>query len=141
MHEANVGCIIGSMGTPRRSPASAPDESTRLEDAVENLTGEVRTLSEQVEILRIAIDDLRSELEFAIRNLPREPWVPTQPLVSMPKNPLAPEFPINRRRREDVPAATKQPPAEAEALPSLPQAVSEPPATSRRKQRKVKELF
>ncbi|MCI0740056.1 MAG: hypothetical protein L0Y72_13505 [Gemmataceae bacterium] len=106
---------------------------------MEGLAGEVRTLSEQVEVLRIAIDDLREELQFAIRNLPREPWVPTQPLVSMPRDPLAEPFPVNRTRREDLPPENTKlssPPTPAQPTPQ-----TREPTPPCRKRKKAKELF
>ncbi len=106
------------MPPSKRSPAPALQEHDRLEVAVEDLAGEVKTLSQQVEVLTAAIDDLREELQFAIRNLPREPWVPVQPLVSMPRDPLADPFPVNRTRREDVP--TTEPTATVTATPPPP---------------------
>jgi len=75
-----------------------------LEDAVVDLTAEVRTLAQHVEVLRIAVDDLRQELEFALRNWRRHDWVPTQPLTSLPRDPMIEDFVVNRTRREDVPS-------------------------------------
>jgi hypothetical protein len=49
-----------------------------LEVVVEDLTVEVEKLTGQVEVLRIAIDDLRTEVEWAIRNIYRPAWAPTQ---------------------------------------------------------------
>ena len=127
------------MSSPNRLDAQ-PVPSPSLEDAVIALTDEVRGLSQQVEVLRIAIDDIRQELEFAIRNFPREPWVPTQLVVSLPRDPLADPFPVNRTRREDLPAEstvpfpTPQPPTTALVA-------GEPPAPSKKKRRKAGELF
>lgn len=133
-------CMILPMVRSKPPPAAPPEEPVGLEDAVVDLTAEVKGLASQVEVLRIAIDDLRSELEFAIRNLPREPWVPTQPLVSMPKDPLAEPFPVNRTRREDVPANSTAPSNVSE--PSAPPPVAAtPPAALRKRRQKTAELF
>jgi DNA-binding winged helix-turn-helix (wHTH) protein len=86
----------------KNSPPRPTVEQPTLEDAVGGLADQVGTLTQHVEVLRIAIDDLRQELEFAIRNLPREPWVPTQPLISMSRDPAAGDFVVNRTRREEV---------------------------------------
>ncbi len=106
---------------PRKRLAEPPPrENVTLEDAVIDLTSEVRTLSQHVEVLIAAVDDARQEIETALRHLPREPWVPTQPLTSMPRDPLAEPFPVNRTRREDVPPAPRDvalPPVEPPAPP------------------------
>jgi hypothetical protein len=130
------------MGSPKSTPppAPAPEEHDGLEESVHDLACEVSTLSQQVETLRVAIDDLREELQFAIRNLPREPWVPVQPVVSMPRDPLADPFTINRTRREDVPAEGAPPSAIPEP-PVFPPVAVELPATSKRRRKKSEELF
>ena len=53
---------------------------------VVDLTEEVKTLAGQVEVLRIAVDDLRQEVEWALRNVHRPAWTPTPVLGSMPRD-------------------------------------------------------
>ncbi len=44
-----------------------------------DLASEVKTLGQQIEVLRVAIDDCRQEVEFALRQWQRHEWAPTQP--------------------------------------------------------------
>jgi len=90
----------------KRATASAPKEAACLEDVVENLATEVNTLSQRIEVLTAAIDDARQEIETALRHLPREQWVPTQPLKSMPRDPLAEDFGVNRNDPAGIPASS-----------------------------------
>jgi hypothetical protein len=94
---------------PRRSkaaPAVLPaTERTTLESMVEDLGGDVRALGDRVEVLRIAIDDLRQELEWVTRNLSRLAPQTAQPVRSMSADPLAEDFAINRVRQSDIQSA------------------------------------
>lgn len=127
------------MGRTTTSAPRSASEPASLEDAVVDLGAEVSTLSQHVEVLRIAIDDLRQELEFAIRNMPREPWVPTQPVISMPRDPLSDSFPVNPTRREDVPVESIPPSPSPEPPPPLSPAI-EAPVSPKNKRQKA-ELF
>ncbi|GEM_PF-2008603 len=100
-------CPSSMAPSSKHSAAREPVKYDCLEDAVGGLADEVHTLADQIEVLRVAIDDLRAEVEFALRNLARPAWAPTEPLTSMPRDPLADPFPINRTRREDVPPAPR----------------------------------
>lgn len=101
-------------------PASVPteDQIIAFTEAVEQLVealGEVKTLTQEVRVLRDAIDDARQELEWIARNLPRPAWTPTPQLTSFPKDALAPDFHerVNRYRAEDLPPAESPSPPSA----------------------------
>lgn len=49
-----------------------------LEQVVGELTDEVQQLKEHIAVLRIAIDDLRCEVEWGIRQIAAGAWLPTQ---------------------------------------------------------------
>lgn len=71
--------------TPRRAEGPRP-----LEIVVDELSGEVQRLADQVEVLRIALDDFRSEVEWAARNLLcRQHWAPLQSATNLPEENLA----------------------------------------------------
>ena len=69
-------CLL--MPRARRSSPRPTSDPPSLEQVVEDLTVEVEKLTGQVEVLRISIDDLRQEVEWAIRNIYRPAWAPTQ---------------------------------------------------------------
>ena len=123
----------------KSAAARVPAQGDCLQDAVEALAGEVHTLAGQVEVLRVAVDDLRAEVEFAVRNLTRPAWVPTQPLTSVPIDPVAEDFPVNRTRPEDLPVDEAKPSSTNEPSPPAP-ASSEPPSP-RKRRRKCEALF
>lgn len=78
----------------KQPPSSAPSGDERLEAAVHQLTSQVEKLAEHVEVLWTAIDDLRMEVENAIRNLARPAWVSAPaPAPPMPRTEIAPTFP------------------------------------------------
>ena len=74
--------------TRSKQQPSAPSEDTldRLTSAVDQViecVQELRSLTDEVRVLREAIDDVRQEIEWAVRNLARPAWTPTQPLASV----------------------------------------------------------
>lgn len=106
---------------PRGKQPPAPEtrstEDSQLALAVDALTKQVRSLVDQVEILRIAIDDLRQEVEWAIRNTFQPAWPPAPPLTSVPQDALAPDLGerVNRVTLHDLPSET---PAKPSVVPS-----------------------
>lgn len=89
---------------PLATPAT-PTEGEQLTAAVAALTEQMSSLANQVEVLRIAIDDLRQEVEYAMRNAFQPAWTPTPRLTSMPLDPLAEDFGerVNRFTAKDLP--------------------------------------
>jgi hypothetical protein len=76
-----------------------------LADHAERLLAAIETLSEEVRVLRDAIDELRDEFTWAVRNRePPPPVSPFVPLTSLPRDPLAADFGerINRVGAQDV---------------------------------------
>jgi hypothetical protein len=89
----------------KKIPAPTPE-------MVEELTLAVNSLTDQVRMLRQAVDEIGDELGWAIRNrvIP-ELLPPVIPITSMPVDPLADDFcqRVNEVPREISPsAATKQ---------------------------------
>ncbi len=93
-----------------------------LADSVEKLAGNVETLGEQLEtldervgVLITAIDDLRAEVEWALRNFRRPAWEPSPPLTSVARDPLAEDFGarINQVDPADVPVNEEAEPPQA----------------------------
>src|SRR6185436_18843423 len=79
-------------------------------DAVLQLTGQVKELSGQVQLLLQAIDDVREEFQWAVRNdrlggAREEQWKPVTHITSMPKDPCATDFGerVNRYSAMDLP--------------------------------------
>lgn len=90
------------MAKQSRTPAPTPE-------MIEELSSAVQALTDQVRMLRQAVDEIGDELGWAIRNrvIPkRQP--PTIPLVSLPLDPLADDF---CQRVNEVPSMpTEAPP-------------------------------
>jgi len=59
-------------------------------DQVESMTAEVSRLADEVRVLRDAINDLREELQYAVRN--NKPLPPPLHITSMPLDPTTPDF-------------------------------------------------
>jgi hypothetical protein len=110
---------------PRSKPAPPPVPETRdaLAQAVTELTGQVETLNglvdkmhQRMAVLTAAIDDIRQEFEYAVRNgtIGRgrdQQRRPTMDITSMPKDPSVPNFAerVNRHSAKDVPTETAPP--------------------------------
>jgi hypothetical protein len=60
---------------PRKQP-SAPTASAS-DDRTERLIASVEMLAQEVNVLRSAIDDIRAELEYAVKILKTNLWLPT----------------------------------------------------------------
>ena len=67
---------------PRKQP-SAPATHPR-EDRIERLTNAVETLAQETNVLRIAIDDIREELAYAVKILKTNLWLPTSQTADPP---------------------------------------------------------
>ena len=55
-----------------------------LSEEVEKLTVQVTNLADHAKLLTASIDDVRCEIEWAIKNLHRPKWAPTQAVSSVP---------------------------------------------------------
>jgi hypothetical protein len=104
-------------------PRSSTDPS--LLEVVTQLADQVKELSGQVEVLRNAIDEIREEFAWAIRNdkigtRTDDHWRPVMHVTSMPKDPLAEDFGdrLNRVVPADLPPPKSTP--ETSTSPSTP---------------------
>lgn len=85
-------------------PESLADAVRLLSSQVEALTGLTDTLSQRVQLLVSAIDDIREELAWAVRNDKLAGDRGVVHITSMPKDPLAADFGgrINRYTAADL---------------------------------------
>ena len=82
-------------------------EDTAAADNRQQLLDALGTLAEEVRVLREAVDELREEVRYGVRNLLDPDTSAGQPrrITSMPADPVAPDFAdrVNRFRPEDLP--------------------------------------
>jgi DNA-directed RNA polymerase subunit RPC12/RpoP len=99
--------------------ARRPSKHFDAEDG--ELTAAVTGLSEDIHVLRQAIDDLRDDVMWAVRNALAPSGPPFQ-LTSMPRDPTARDFGarINGMRPSDLPAETVPEERKGETAPSEP---------------------
>jgi hypothetical protein len=106
----------------KRSIRSIPADSEA--DGHEELLDAVQALTDEVRVLRHAVDELREEIQYAVRNLIDMPEVMqhARPLTSMPIDPAAPDFAerVNRLTPADLPP--EEPAAASHPDPLPPQA-------------------
>ena len=57
---------------------------------IEQLTEQVSRLTDALRVVKDAIDDLRDDLEYAVRN--KQPLPPPLHITSMPHDPTVPDF-------------------------------------------------
>ena len=98
---------------PRKNLASATaaaneDQSDQLAATVEALTTQVEALTGQVEVLRQVLDEIREDLQWALQNDKLRSAVgnrsrPFAHITSLPKNPCAEDWEVNRVKPEDLP--------------------------------------
>jgi hypothetical protein len=115
--------------------SSLDEESTA--EAESDLAGVLRELRDEVEVLRIAIDELREEIQTAVRNVLHQSRDITR-LTSMPSDPCTPNFgtQVNQvdaqqreeLRREAVAIPTTEPTTTDRASPRV--ATPSPPPTN-----------
>lgn len=90
-----------------KTPAAAPRDG---QPDLERLTAAVESLCDEVRVLREAIDELREEYTWAVRNhrLGSAPLVVH--VTSMPADPLADDFGerLNRLKPKDLPPESAQ---------------------------------
>lgn len=125
-----------------RSKSAPPPPETRdaLAQAVTELTGHVETLkdtigdlNQRMAVLTAAIDDIRQEFEYAVRNdrigRSREQWRPVD-ITSVPKASMAPDLDerVNRNSSKNPP--NEAPPADQ--APEPPSALPDEQATAPR---------
>ena len=100
---------------PSRKQPSAPPSQPR-EDRIERLTDAVETLAQETNVLRIAIDDIREELAYAVKILKTNLWLPTSQPAEPPSEPTLPIASTVRAEalmnEAPVPAPTTDTPAE-----------------------------
>src|SRR5437667_6655223 len=63
---------------PTEVAANDKEATEELIEAVRSLSNEVAGLTGHIQLLREAIDDVRAEFEWTIRNLQRPAWRPNQ---------------------------------------------------------------
>ena len=89
------------MGKGHRETANAEDNGQELLDALGKLVDEVH-------VLREAVDELREEVQYGVRNLLDPEGTMDRPrrITSMPSDPAAPDFAarVNTYHPEDLPA-------------------------------------
>ena len=99
---------------PSRKQPSAPPSQPR-EDRIERLTDAVESLAGEVNVLRIAIDDIRAELEYAVKVLKNNLWLPTSQPADPPSETSIPFTPKVRTEtvmnEAPAPAPTMDAPA------------------------------
>ncbi len=75
-------------------------------DDVASLTDEIVTLREEVQVLRDVLDEVREELQFAVRNyiLPGDDAIKRLHITSLPLDPAADDFHerVNAVRPDDI---------------------------------------
>lgn len=126
----------------KAAPPPAPETRDALAQAVTELSGQVETLSGLVDglhqsmaVLTAAIDDIRQEFEYAVRNnrigRGREQWRPTD-IPSVPKGVRASDFgeQVNTNSAKNQPSDAASA-ANASRVSSSPQA-NEPEASRQR---------
>jgi hypothetical protein len=107
-----------------RSVSAPPAASDILNDVVRTLTqqvealsGHVDTLAQRIQILTLAVDDVREELGWALNNdkFRGEPPPPMH-ITSLPRDPLAADFgeQINRFSAADLPPDEAVPTTQAQ---------------------------
>jgi hypothetical protein len=75
----------------------------------DQLLATIRELSQEVRVLREAVDELREELQWSNRNpLPHNPPSSRFVLTSMPLDPAAEDWEINRLTANDLPEEHSQ---------------------------------
>jgi hypothetical protein len=96
---------VPSTSLPPR-PTPRDEQLERLIEKVGHLVGIVTDLTDEVNMLRDAVDDSRQEMESVMR-LHRKPPPPPMHITSMPKDPLDPHFheKVNRLKPTDLPTA------------------------------------
>jgi hypothetical protein len=85
---------------------------------------EIRNLRDEMHVLREAVDELREQLEYALRNAApkQDAWLPTRAITSFPVDPTAPDW---AARVNSIDSASMPPPSPADALPEHLQAADE----------------
>lgn len=86
---------------PRKQP-SAPSSPPR-EDRTERLIDAVEMLAQEINVVRIAIDDIRQELEYAVKILKTNLWLPTSQSADPPSQPTVPI--VSKAKTVDVATA------------------------------------
>ena len=113
-----LGSKIEDVGRTKPTPAPSSSTTESLAALVEKLTQQVVSLDGRLAVLTTAIDELREEVQWAIRNdkLSCTPK-PVMHITSLPRDPLAPDFGerINRLSGNDVPAEDDAPGEEVES--------------------------
>jgi hypothetical protein len=89
--------------------------SSSLAEAQADLIGVCGELRDEIEVLRMAIDELREEIQTAVRNVYSTP-LPARRITSMPSDPCADDF-AARVNRVD-PAQRDEWASQAESLPA-----------------------
>jgi hypothetical protein len=98
-----LATMLPFMRTSRSQPTSAPRSDS--ENHLARLVETMERIEQELHVLREAIDEVREEFVWAVRNDKlRFPPVPV-PVTSMPINPLASDFAerVNRFTPEDLP--------------------------------------
>ena len=88
--------------------AANEEQSDKLAATVEALTTQVEALTGQVEVLRQVLDDVREDFQWALQNDKLRSGVgnrrrPFVHITSLPKDPCAKDWEINRVKPEDLP--------------------------------------
>ncbi len=95
------------MARSRGATTVPAPNSPSLPEVVLALTEQVKNLTDHVQVLWTAIDDIRQEFEWAVRNDRMRGTEPPMHITSMPKDPCAPDFGerINRFTPANAPEA------------------------------------
>lgn len=95
--------------------ATGEEVGARLIDVLQSLAQEVETLNHQVgtlaasaQVLTAAIDDVRMELEWTIKNLGRPLWAPTPAPANIGKTEDVPDSLNGRNQTQAVDLPTEQ---------------------------------